>query len=129
MEPTKATAVILLAVALPVLLTWKGLVESLWIGLTGRPWLTNTIAFGFAILFGGGTLFGVWVSLHPEWQPFLWSLVPWLARISHSAKKRTAFLGHKLLFNDNLWQTKRAVRWKHIVASNRLNSSPLGRGR
>ena len=25
-----------------------------------------------------------------------------LARISHSAKKRTAFLSHKLLFNDNL---------------------------
>jgi hypothetical protein len=52
-----------------------------------------------------------------------------LARISHSAKKRTAFLGHKLLFNDNLRQTKKAVRWKHSVASNRLNSSPFGRGR
>ena len=52
-----------------------------------------------------------------------------LARISHSAKKRTAFLSHKLLFNDNFSQSKRAVRCLQSVASKRSISSPWVRGK
>lgn len=78
MTPPKVTVLLLLAAVLPVLLTWKGLVESLWIGLTGRPWLLNAIALGFAALFGCGILSSLWASLHPELHPFLLSLVPWL---------------------------------------------------
>ena len=70
--------VLLLAVVLPVLLTWKGLAESFWIALTGRAWLANAFAFGFATLFGCGILFGLWLAFHPELQARLWSLVPWL---------------------------------------------------
>ena len=74
----KAAVIGLLLVVSPVLLTWKALVESLWIGLAGRPWLINTLAFGFAGLLGCGTLFGLWVLVHPEVQTLLWSLTPWL---------------------------------------------------
>ena len=52
-----------------------------------------------------------------------------LARISHSAKKRTAFLSHKLLFNDNFSQSKKAVRCLQSVASKRSISSPWVRGK
>jgi len=40
----KAVLILLLAAVLPVVLTWKGLVENLWMGLTGRAWLTHCYA-------------------------------------------------------------------------------------
>ena len=52
-----------------------------------------------------------------------------LTRISHSAKKRTAFLSHKLLFNDNFSPTKKAVRCLQSVASQRSISSLWVRGK
>jgi hypothetical protein len=74
----KTAMILLLAAVFPVLLTWKGLVESLWIGLTGRAWLINTIPLAIAALIGCGILFGLWVLVHPDWQTYLWSLTPWL---------------------------------------------------
>jgi ribosomal protein S17E len=53
----------------------------------------------------------------------------YLARISHGAKKRTAFSSHKLLFNDNFSQNKKAVRCLQSVASNRSISSPWVHGK
>ncbi|MFN0017133.1 MAG: hypothetical protein ACKVP0_02670 [Pirellulaceae bacterium] len=117
--PTKATAVMLHAALLPVLLTWKGLVETLWIGLTGRPWLLNSIAFGFAALFGGSALFGVWVTLHPEWQPFLWSLVPWLVGLALALKLLVAAWVLRSLVHLRLVTPQRAalmvVAWTFVV--------------
>ena len=52
-----------------------------------------------------------------------------LARISHCAKKRTAFLSHKLLVNGNFGKNKEAVRWLQSVANDRSISSPWRRGR
>jgi hypothetical protein len=74
----KATAILLVALVLPPLLTWKGIAEGLWFGLTGRTWLTNAFGFGVTALIGGGTLFGVWVAFYPAVQAWLWSLLPWL---------------------------------------------------
>ena len=74
----RTTMILMAAVVFPVLLTWKGLVESLWMGLTGRPWLVNVFTFGLAILFGCGTLFGLWLAFYPAMQALLWSLMPWL---------------------------------------------------
>jgi hypothetical protein len=73
----KTAAVVLAALVVPVLLTWKGLVESLWLGLLGREWLVNAFAFAAAGLIGCATLFGLWLAFHPEVKPLLWSLVPW----------------------------------------------------
>ena len=52
-----------------------------------------------------------------------------LTRISHCAKKRTAFLSHKLLVNGNFGKNKEAVRWLQSVANDRSISSPWRRGR
>jgi hypothetical protein len=75
--PSKAAALVLLAGAVPVLLTWKAIVEGLWLGLLGREWLVNMFAFAAAGLIGCATLFGLWLAFHPEVKPLLWSLVPW----------------------------------------------------
>lgn len=74
----KAATLLLLAVVLPPLLTWKGIAESLWLGLTDRAWLNNAFAFGNAVLFGFGTLFSLWVSFNPTLQALLWQAMPWL---------------------------------------------------
>src|SRR5208337_1337649 len=58
-EP-KAAMILFMAAVLPVALTWKGLAESLWITLAGRPWLINAYAFGAAVLMFCGMLFGLW---------------------------------------------------------------------
>jgi hypothetical protein len=82
----KAAIIGLLVVVSPVLLTWKALVESLWMGLAGRPWLINTLAFGFAGMLGCGTLLSLWVLGHPEVLTLLWSLVPWLVGLMLALK-------------------------------------------
>ena len=82
----KAAMIGLLLVVSPVLLTWKALVESLWIGLAGRPWIINTLAFGFAGLLGCGAMFGLWVVVRPDVQTLLWSLTPWLVGLALAFK-------------------------------------------
>jgi hypothetical protein len=82
----KAMTVLLLAVALPPLLTWKGLVEGLWIGLTGRAWMGNVFAFGIAVVFGCVTLGGLWIAFHPEWYAPLLSQLPWVVGLLLTAK-------------------------------------------
>jgi len=82
----KAAMIGLLLVVGPLLLTWKGLVESLWIGLAGRPWIINTLAFGFAGLFGCGVMLALWVVVRPEVLAFLSSLAPWLVGLALALK-------------------------------------------
>jgi hypothetical protein len=84
-EP-KAAMILFMAVFLPVALTWKGLAESLWITLPGRAWLINAFGFGVAVLFCAVFPFGLWVSLHPEFQILLWSMAPWFAGLLLAAK-------------------------------------------
>ena len=74
----KAATILLLTVVLPPLITWKGMAESMWLGLTGRTWLSNAFAFGMGTLIGGGTLVAVWIAFYPAVQALLLSLVPWL---------------------------------------------------
>jgi hypothetical protein len=44
----KAVAYPSLAFSLLILFSWKSMVETLWIGLAGRKWVENTVAFGAA---------------------------------------------------------------------------------
>ncbi|MCI0358816.1 MAG: hypothetical protein L0211_10075 [Planctomycetaceae bacterium] len=99
----KTALVLLLAVVLPVLLTWKGLAESLWMGLTGRAWLEKAFAFGFATLFGCGILFGLWVTFYPQVQALLWSLAPWLLGLLLVVKMILA-----------IWVLSSLVRWRLV---------------
>jgi hypothetical protein len=74
----KAATILILTVVLPLLITWKGMTESMWLGLTGRAWLGNVFAVGMGTLIGGGTLVAVWIAFYPAVQALLLSLVPWL---------------------------------------------------
>ena len=74
----KAVGYPLLALTLLVLFTWKSMVETLWIVLTGRKWVE--LAFNFALV---GLIFvsvgmALWLVFHPELQATALAAVPWL---------------------------------------------------
>jgi hypothetical protein len=83
-------AVVLLAAAGLFLFTWKLMVESLCIILTGRPWIANSGYLLGLTLWGFVLPVGFVISNRPEyltllqpwlqlWLPLFWTLVPWLA--------------------------------------------------
>ncbi|MCI0462629.1 MAG: hypothetical protein L0Z62_37240 [Gemmataceae bacterium] len=64
--PLKAGAVVVMAVAVPLLLTWALLAGQMYLGLTGRKW----ILYGFPALCFAALLVGTWTLLpRGEWQP------------------------------------------------------------
>jgi hypothetical protein len=72
-------ATVLLAIIVPPLLTWRLLVENMWISLTGRPWLLR----------GAGVVCGLAMTLvalivgrlmnDPQLAHELWVALPWWA--------------------------------------------------
>ena len=76
--PSSSLTVALAAIVLPILLTWKGLVESLWLGLTGREWIGNLAAGIIATLIGCGAFWAVVLIIQPGLRAYLLSLAPWL---------------------------------------------------
>jgi hypothetical protein len=67
-----------LVLALLLLLTWKNMVESLWVPLTGRKWVEMANGFGFMGLIFIGIGIGLWIGFHPELQQPALAAVPWL---------------------------------------------------
>lgn len=78
MGPVKSTIVIAAVVIGPPLLTWKLIVENLWLGMAGRSWFTNTCVLVFAGLIGFGTLLGLGISVQPGLQNALRVSAPWI---------------------------------------------------
>jgi hypothetical protein len=58
--------------------TWKRLVQSLCIGLTGRDWvIKSTVLFAFAFLMAIGPVFD-WIRFDTRVQNVLWNSLPWV---------------------------------------------------
>jgi hypothetical protein len=67
----------LIVLGLP-LLTWKWLVNQLWIGLSGRHWLEVFAGLAIPVSLTGLGLFTAWFVTHREWHPALLDAVPWV---------------------------------------------------
>jgi hypothetical protein len=104
----KAAIVFALALVVPVIVTWNGAVQNFWVALADRAWLTNTIAAGFGLLFLVGIPTCLWVWLHPESQPFFWSLMPWLVGLLLVSKLIAAFLVLSKLLRSRIVFSKTA---------------------
>ena len=92
-----------LGVAALLVLTWKGLVGGLTVGLTGRLWIgvVNFIVVYVAV--GGAMLLVRWLQMHPEThRPFLLAL-PWLLGLAVTIKGFAA-----------CWTLRAAARRGHI---------------
>jgi hypothetical protein len=78
----RTTALLLLVFALFVSATWKRLVSSLHIGLSGRPWLVRlhvaaTLVFMVALTIVAGPL-GRALMRDRDWMLTAWTALPWL---------------------------------------------------
>lgn len=107
----RAAAIILAVAGGSLLLTWLQMVSSLWLGLTGREWVVNVFTFGFIALLGTGAVAGVWVFLHPEWQPWALAASPWIEGALVAAKIAIAALVVAELVRQQQTSVRKAALW------------------
>jgi hypothetical protein len=74
----KAVGYPILALALLMLLTWKNMVDALWVCLTGRKWVEMATNFSFMGMIFVGIGIGLWIGFHPELHKPALTAVPWL---------------------------------------------------
>jgi hypothetical protein len=74
----RAIAIVLLGSAALLASTWKNLVQSLCIGLTGREWIIkSTVLLGLMSIVAVGML-GDWIVRHRNVQSAIWNAFPWI---------------------------------------------------
>jgi hypothetical protein len=78
LPPWKAVGIPILVLALLVLLTWKNMVENLWINLTGRAWVGGVYTWVGIVLVLAAIGAGLWIYFHPGLHAAAWAAVPWL---------------------------------------------------
>ena len=72
----RAVVVLLLVLSGLIASTWKQLVQTLWVGLTGRAWVVNgSIALALLVLCAIGPIL-IWIAENGRVQAALWDSVP-----------------------------------------------------
>jgi hypothetical protein len=77
--PGRVVAITLLAVGGPMLLTWRLLVDNLWIGLTGRAWLVRVSLVACGACLPLAFILLARVGDTPGLGKRLWDALPWYA--------------------------------------------------
>jgi hypothetical protein len=78
---TRAIAIALLGLAALLASTWKQLVQSLYIGMSGREWVVKASVF-VALTFLAVILpLAVWISRSKYAMAVLWNAFPWIAAV------------------------------------------------
>ena len=78
---TRAIAIALLGLAALLASTWKQLVQSLYIGMSGREWVVKSSVF-VALTFLAVILpLAVWISRRKYAMAVLWETFPWIAAL------------------------------------------------
>jgi len=77
-HPGKIVAGITAAAILLVVWTWRRVVDSLLLGLTGRKWLIQGAVVGFMLGFIVLCAMGAWIYRHPETHETFLAMLPWL---------------------------------------------------
>jgi hypothetical protein len=90
--PWRAVGYSILTVSLLVLFTWKSMVETLWIVLTGRKWVELAFNFGLVGFIFVSVGAGLWIVFHPELQASALAAVPWLMGLLLALKLAAAAL-------------------------------------
>lgn len=93
---------VLLTLLVLVLLTWKGLIGNMLIGLTGREWLIKGSIFGGLVLFFGLCLLACWIIVHPESHEPIWTSLPWLMGMAAGVKLLAGGLVMRALYRRGL---------------------------
>lgn len=91
--PGRLTAGMLLAAVCLPALTWRKLIDGMYVGLTGRPWVATASGVVLGVLFVGVLIpAGLVLQLMPEYRPLAWRMLPWLIGAAVAAKAVAAML-------------------------------------
>jgi hypothetical protein len=102
---------LLAATILLVGCTWKRLVDSLFLGLTGREWVMAWAVLGFMAVSIGLGLVGTWISKHPETHEHLLALLPWLLGLLIACRLSVAGVALRAGLRRRVLEPRTAVRW------------------
>ena len=86
----RAFAIALLALGALMASTWKQLVQSLYIGMSGRQWLVKGSALAALSLLAGILPLASWISGSRYRMAVLWNALPWIAAVLVSLKLSAA---------------------------------------
>jgi hypothetical protein len=86
----RAVAIVLLGLLALVASTWKQLVLSLSIGLSGREWVVKASVFGTLTFLGITLPLAHWISEDRYAMGVLWNAFPWIAAVLAIVKISTA---------------------------------------
>jgi hypothetical protein len=118
--PVKTVVALGAAVILPLLFTWKGLSEHLWVGLCGRPWVANCVGIGIGVLIGLGALVGLWVWINPQWHALIQKTTPVLLALLVALKCILATIVLQRSINRGIFSPSTAgymiLAWCALVA-------------
>jgi hypothetical protein len=82
----RAVVLMLLALSALVASTWKQLVQSLYIGLSGREWLLKASVFLPLSLIAIALPLGHWIVTKRVFMNALWNAIPWVLAVLVCAK-------------------------------------------
>jgi len=102
----KAIGYPIMALSLLVLFSWKSMIETFWVGLTGRKWVEFAFNFAFVGLVFVSVGIALCLAFRPQWRAAALAAVPWLIGLFLALKLAAAvFVVHGLL------------RWRLTTAS------------
>jgi len=117
----KASGISVLILMLLVALTWKNMVEGLWVTLTGRKWVENATSFGLLGLLFVGIGLGIWIYFHPDVHGVAVAAVPWLVGLALMMKFAAAAVVMRGLVRSGLTgpagASLMAATWLAVVAA------------
>ncbi len=100
------------AIAIPAVflllwtLGWLGVIQGLFIGLSGRQWVVFAVITVAGVLFCGLVLSGLWLSMHSEYHQVCWNAAPWVVGGLALLKLATAGWVLRLALTRGLLETR-----------------------
>jgi hypothetical protein len=111
LHPFKLAALIMAAATLLFVCTWKRLVDSLFLGLTGRKWvIEGAIGVGMSV-FILLCLVGGWIYRHPETHERFRAMLPWLIVLVILCRLLLAGLALRQGMRQGLFEPRTALCW------------------
>ncbi|HEY6139979.1 MAG TPA: hypothetical protein VI670_19660 [Thermoanaerobaculia bacterium] len=115
----RTIALALLALLLLMASTWKQLVQSLYIGMSGREWLVKTSLFATLALISVALPAGHWLIQNRNAMATLWNAFPWIAAVMVCVKIAAAVWIAGRLHSRGLMRRRTlllgAISWDALV--------------
>src|SRR5262249_27643427 len=102
--------VVLVALGLPAL-TWKWMLNQLWVGLTGRRWVSISMSGAVPAGVTALLVLASWVVTTPEVFEAVWAAVPWAVGLALALKVGLGLLLARILLHRGLVAPRTLARF------------------